>query len=57
MRLTDVALGTANELGLLPSTYSPTQHRATGNFPQVEAHLRLIRVLDILQAETAPDAS
>lgn len=57
VRLTDVALGTANELGLLPSTYSPTQHRATGNFPQVEAHLRLIRVLDILQAETAPDAS
>ena len=57
MRLTDVALGTANELGLLPSTYSPTHRRATGNFPQVEAHLRLIRVLDILQAETAPDAS
>ena len=57
VRLTDVALGTANELGLLPSTYSPTQHRATGNFPQVEAHLRLIRVRDILQAETAPDAS
>ncbi|MCT1544493.1 MULTISPECIES: glycoside hydrolase family 15 protein [Kocuria] len=57
VRLTDVALGTANELGLLPSTYSPTHRRATGNFPQVEAHLRLIRVLDILKAETAPDAS
>ena len=57
VRLTDVALGTANELGLLPSTYSPTHRRATGNFPQVEAHLRLIRVLDILQAETAPDTT
>ncbi|RLZ03360.1 glycoside hydrolase family 15 protein [Kocuria tytonicola] len=57
VRVTDVALGTANELGLLPSTYSPAQQRATGNFPQVEAHLHLIRVLDILQAETAPDAS
>ena len=57
VRVTDVALGTANELGLLPSTYSPAQQRATGNFPQVEAHLHLIRVLDILQAETAPDAA
>ncbi|WP_260850476.1 glycoside hydrolase family 15 protein [Kocuria marina] len=50
-RLTDLVLGTANELGLLPSTYSPSQRRATGNFPQVEAHLNLIRVLDILQTE------
>nr|WP_269449154.1 glycoside hydrolase family 15 protein [Kocuria varians] len=51
VRLTDLVLGTANELGLLAATYSPSQHRATGNFPQTGAHLHLIRVLDILQAE------
>lgn len=49
VKLLDTVLGTANELGLLPTTYSTSERRATGNFPQSESHLNLIRVLDTLE--------
>ena len=52
--LVDTVLGIANDVGLLPTTYSPSRRRATGNFPQVEAHLNLIRVLDTLETVRAP---
>lgn len=49
VKLLDTVLGTANELGLLSTTYSTSEQRATGNFPQSESHLNLIRVLDTLK--------
>lgn len=49
VKLLDAVLGTANELGLLSTTYSTSEQRATGNFPQSESHLNLIRVLDTLK--------
>ena len=49
VKLLDTVLGTANELGLLSTTYSTSEQRATGNFPQSESHLNLIRVLDTLE--------